>query len=472
MQKTLPRSFGLGLKAFFIIVLMLLLWIPLLFIDHLVSERQNLQRDVISDIAKSTSQSQLITGPILVLPYRKIERQWKTLDDGSRIQEQRTVRGRLYFLPDRFNYRGHFATEQLNRGIYQARLYKNEGHLSGHFALPARFGISEHFADYQFEQPFLAIGISDVRGIRNTVEAYINKSGEPKQDLLFEPGSGEPGLGSGIHAPLPDLEQDGSAQHFDFVINLDLQGTSRFQLNPIGRESTAMLESNWPHPGFFGNFLPVSREITDKGFKAHWQTNFFATNMEERLLSFLRNCAAKNGSGCVSYDHNGYPRSDFHQQSFGVNFIEPVDQYRKTDRAIKYGLLFIGLTFAVFFLFEVLKRLAIHPMQYTMVGFALALFYLLLLSLSEHIGFLPAYLTSAGACVLLIGIYVSGILGSLKRGLALSGLLLALYALLYALLGAEDYALLIGSILVFGLLAAVMLLTRKLDWYAFSRRED
>jgi len=472
MQKTLRRPFGLGLKAFFIIILMLLLWIPLLFIDNLVSERQRLQRDVIADIAQSTSQSQLITGPILVLPYRKIERQWKTLDDGSRIQEQRTVRARLYFLPDSFNYRGNFATEQLNRGIYQARLYKNEGHISGHFALPAQFGISEHFADYQFEQAFLAIGISDVRGIRNTVEAYINKSGEPKQDLPFEPGSGEPGLGSGIHAPLSHLKQDGRAQRFDFVINLNLQGTSRFQLNPVGRETTALLESDWPHPSFFGNFLPVSREVNEQGFKAHWQTNFFASNMEERLLSFLRNCTAKNGSDCNSYDHNGYARSGFQGQSFGVNFIEPVDQYRKTDRAIKYGLLFIGLTFAVFFLFEVLKRLPVHPMQYAMVGFALALFYLLLLSLSEHIGFLCAYLTSAAACVLLIGFYVSGVLRSLKRGLALSGLLIALYALLYGLLGAEDYALLIGSILVFGLLAVVMLLTRKLDWYDFSRKDD
>jgi len=241
MQKTLRRPFGLGLKAFFIIILMLLLWIPLLFIDNLVSERQGLQRNVIADIAQSTSKEQLMTGPVLVLPYRKVERQWKTLDDGSRIQEQRTVQGRHYFLPDSFNYHGNFATEQLNRGIYQARLYKNEGHISGHFSLPAQFGISENFADYQFEQAFLAIGISDVRGIRNTIEAYISESGEQKQDLPFEPGSGEPGLGSGIHALLPNLKQDGSAQRFDFVINLDLQGTSRFQLNPIGRETTAQL---------------------------------------------------------------------------------------------------------------------------------------------------------------------------------------------------------------------------------------
>jgi len=465
MQKTLRRPFGLGLKAFFIIILMLLLWIPLLFIDNLVGERQRLQRKVIDDIAQSTSKEQLITGPLLTLLYRKIERNWKTLDDGSRIQEEREVRGRRYFLPEHFDYRSTLTTEQLNRGIYQARLYKSDGHINATFVLPEQFGISENFTDYQFEGAYLSIGISDVRGISNDIAgSFKSTADKPQQDLNFEPGSQVSGLGGGIHAPLPDVTMDGKAQAFAVSINLDLQGTSRFQLTPIGRETTVLLESDWPHPSFFGNFLPVSRKVTDEGFSANWKTNFFATNMEERLLQHLRDC--------YQNERNSSCSSGFQGQSFGVNFIEPVDQYRKTDRAIKYGLLFIGLTFAVFFLFEVLKRLPVHPMQYAMVGFALALFYLLLLSLSEHIGFLRAYLTSAGACVLLIGFYVSGVLRSLKRGAALSGLLIALYALLYALLGAEDYALLIGSLLVFGLLAVVMLLTRKLDWYAFSRKED
>jgi len=464
MQKTLRRPFGLGLKAFLIIILMLLLWIPLLFIDNLVSERKGLQRTVIADIAQSTSKEQLLSGPVLVLPYKKTERHWKTSSNGDSIQAERQVAGRLYFFPERFDYRGNFKTQQLKRGIYQARLYNNEGHISGHFELPAQLGIRENFSDYQFERAFLAIGISDVRGIRNDIEATLNDSqGSPVKDLHFEPSSGETGLGSGIHAPLPYLRIDGRAQRFDFSVKLDLQGTSHFKISPIGRMTTVLLESDWPHPSFFGNFLPVNREVTERGFKANWKTNFFATNMQERLQQHLHNCQDRTDSSCG----RGYDG-----QSFGVNFIEPVDQYRKTDRAIKYGLLFISLTFAVFFLFEVLKRLPVHPMQYAMVGFALALFYLLLLSLSEHIGFLLAYLTSATACVLLIGIYVSGVLRSLKRGAALSGLLIALYALLYGLLGAEDYALLIGSLLVFALLAVVMLLTRKLDWYAFSRKED
>jgi len=467
MKKTLRRPFGLGLKAFFIIILMLLLWIPLLFIDNLVNERQHLQRNVINDIAQSTSKEQLITGPVLVLPYRKIEREWQTLSDGKQIQKEREVGGRLYFLPETFDYHGNFATEQLKRGIYQARLYKNKGILSGRFKLPAQFGIREDFDDYQFGTAFLSIAISDIRGIQNGIEAYIGETDQAQEVLLFKPSSKEEGMGSGIHAPLDYLQVSEQAQSFNFVIKLDLQGTSRFRISPIGRTTNVTLQSDWPHPSFFGDFLPVKRQVSENGFNAHWQTNFFATNMEERLFQHLR----KPEYGCSKYSSepcdNGYSG-----QSFGVNFIEPVDQYRKTDRAIKYGLLFIGLTFAVFFLFEVLKRLPVHPMQYTMVGFALALFYLLLLSLSEHIGFLLAYLTSAAASVLLISIYVSGVLRSIKRGAALSGLLIALYGLLYGLLGAEDYALLMGSILVFGLLAVVMLLTRKLDWYNFSRKDE
>jgi len=464
MQKNIRRPFGLGLKAFFIILLMLLLWIPLLFIDNLVRERKNLQYQVVADIAKSTSGEQLINGPILVLPFRKTEREWKTLDDGTQVQHQYTVSGRRYFFPQTFDYRGSLATEQLRRGIYQARLYKNQGHISAAFHLPKQFGIRENFADYQFETAFLAIGIKDVRGINKAIEAHIDVPGQAKRPLQFEPGSNVSGLGGGIHAPLALLDANGSAQHFSVEVMLDLQGTSRFRISPTGRTTTVSLQSEWPHPSFFGDFLPLRREVGEQGFSAEWNTNFFATNMKERLLQHLQDCFQNSHSrNC----ENGYSG-----QSFGVDFIEPVDQYRKTDRAIKYGLLFIGLTFAVFFLFEVLKRLPVHPMQYTLVGFALALFYLLLLSLSEHIGFLAAYWVSSAACILLIGIYVSGVLASLQRGMILSGLLLALYAVLYGLLGAEEYALLIGSMMVFVLLAVVMLLTRKLNWYDFSRKEE
>ncbi|MCY1271383.1 Inner membrane protein CreD [compost metagenome] len=445
MSRTL--GFKLGIVALLIVLLM----IPLLLIDGLVDERQQLRDGVLDDIARSSSYSQQITGPLLVVPYRRTVREWKTREStGERVLEEREVRSRLYFLPERFALDGEVKTELRYRGIYQARLFHGTSRISGRFEVPAQFGIREDFADYRFEPAFLAVGISDIRGIKNDLKLRLGE-----RTLGFAPGSGDARLGNGVHVPLEVL--DGSAaQAFDFAFDLQLQGTGQLGVTPVGRDSRVALKSDWPHPSFVGNYLPSEREVRADGFVARWQTSFFATNLEETL----RNCV--RSSRCES----------FSGPSLGVSFVDPVDQYLKSERAIKYALLFIALTFAAFFLFEVLKRLAVHPVQYGLVGLALALFYLLLLSLAEHLGFALAYALSASACVLLVGVYVSGVLHSWRRGAGFTAVLAALYAMLYGLLSAEDYALLMGSLLVFGLLAAVMLLTRKLDWYGLGRGQE
>ncbi|KTC63955.1 hypothetical protein AO262_31235 [Pseudomonas fluorescens ABAC62] len=397
-----------------IALLILLLLIPLLMINGIISDRQQLRDGVVMDIARSSSYAQRVTGPVMVVPYRKTVREWKLNEKlNKRYEETREVRGRLYFLPERFELDGKVQTELRARGIYQARLFHADSRISGRFVLPEQWGISENYADYRFEPAFLAVGISDIRGIENALKLELGS-----QRLEFSPGSQVGWLGEGVHVELPT-------------------------------------QDNKKNPSFIGNFLPTQREITDQGFTANWQTSFFATNLEEAL----RGCLSENSC------------EDFNSRSFGVNFIDPVDQYLKSDRAIKYALLFIALTFAGFFLFEVLKNLAVHPVQYALVGVALAFFYLLLLSLSEHLGFALAYLISASACVLLIGFYVCHVLRSVAHGLGFSAGLAALYGLLYGLLSAEDYALLMGSLLLFGLLGTVMVLTRKLDWYGVGKRK-
>ena len=436
---------NLAIKLGVIGVLIMLLMIPLLLIGGMVSDRQALRDGVLADIARSSSAAQALTGPLLVVPYRKTVREWKThKKTAERYLEEREYRGRLYFLPERFELNGQIATEQRSRGIYQARLYHSDNQITGYFQLPARYGIGEDYADYRFEPAFLSVGISDIRGIENDLKLRLNG-----RELAFAAGSADRLLNSGVHAPLPAL--DGvNGQRLDFAFDLKLQGTAQLSVTPLGRETLVQLSSDWPHPSFIGEFLPVTREINGNGFSARWQTSFFATNFAEAL------------DDCVSRDDC----HAFNSREFGVSFVDPVDQYLKTDRAIKYALLFIALTFAGFFLFEVLKRLAVHPVQYGLVGLALALFYLLLLSLSEHLPFATAYAVAASACVALLGVYLASVLRSVLRGAVFAASLAALYALLYGLLSAEDYALLMGSLLVFGLLAGVMLLTRKLDWYA------
>lgn len=440
---------NLTIKLGAIALLILLLLIPLLMINGIIQDRQQLRDGVLEDIARSSSYSQRLSGPLMVVPYRKVVRTWKLNEkNNQRYQEVGEERGRLYFLPERFELDGNVQTELRSRGIYEARLFHADNRISGHFSVPVQLGIKEDFADYQFDQPFLAVGISDIRGIENALKLELND-----QRLDFIPGSQVGWLGEGVHVTLPALDTRQSTEA-TFGFDLRLQGTGQLQVLPVGKTSKVSLASNWPHPSFIGNYLPAQREITDQGFTANWQTSFFSTNLQEAL------------SRCVS----GNDCESFNGRSFGVSFIDPVDQYLKSDRAIKYALLFIVLTFAGFFLFEVLKSLAVHPVQYALVGVALAFFYLLLLSLSEHIGFALAYLVSASGCVVLIGFYVCHVLRSVRHGLSFSAGLAALYGLLYGLLSAEDYALLMGSLLLFGLLGVFMVLTRKLDWYGIGQK--
>lgn len=437
------RAFAIKLGTIAFLILMLM-W-ALSMIDGLIDERQMQREYVVQDIARSSSYAQKITGPVLVLPYHKKVRKWETNSKTrERVAVEREVEGRLYFLPEKFSLNGNVLTETRSRGIYEATLYHANSNISGHFELPAHFGIEEHFNDYRFETPFISMGINDIRGIGNALKLNINE-----KSYNFKPGSQVSMLGSGVHAPLGSVDELKQKQ-LAFEFDLKLQGTWKLDVTPVGKESSVVLKSDWPHPSFVGEYLPAKHEISDQGFSARWNTSFFSTNMEEAL------------SACVLKEQC----NDFTKRSFGVSLINPVDQYLKSERAIKYALLFIALTFAGFFLFEVLKNMAVHPVQYGLVGLALAFFYMLLISLSEHIGFTFAYLLSSTACVALIGFYVSAVLGSLVRGAGFGAGLAALYAMLFALLNSEDYALLMGSLLLFALLGVVMVLTRKLDWYS------
>lgn len=437
-----PLGFKLGMIA----LLMLLLLIPLLMISGLITERQHQRDSVLRDIGQSASFEQQVAGPMIVVPYRKTERSWVE-KEGQNVPQTRTVSGLLYVLPETLDAGLKVDTELRARGIYQARLFHAKGTLSGRFKLPAHWGVEGNVEDYRFDTPFLVVGISDVRGIENLPALRLGE-----RTLAFEAGTGLDWLQGGIHAPLPELNLQQGGE-LDFAVDLALQGTGELHVVPVGRSSTVNVQANWPHPSFIGNYLPNRREVTASGFTAHWQTSFFATNLED----VLRRCTADQG--CAGFEG----------RAFGVSFIDPVDQYLKSDRAIKYAVLFIGLTFAAFFLFEVLKAMSVHPMQYALVGAALAFFYMLLLSLSEHLGFAPAYGLSAAACVLLIGFYLTYVLHSAGRGVGFAAGLTLLYALLYGLLSAEDYALLMGSLLCFALLGVFMVLTRRLDWSRVGR---
>lgn len=442
-------------KIALVAVVMLLLQIPIETIRGLVSERQQRRNGVIAEIARGTAEAQRIAGPVLYVPWtRRSVETTTTKDDGGRersVSRERIEHGQVAFLPEALSVEGSIELQEKHRSLYKAHLYTLHAVLRGRFSLPAGLGLPQGGGTLVFGKARLVLGIQDPRGIRDGVQ--LEWDGGP---LPLRPGGIDAaGLANGVHAELGSLEASGSktASSHDFRIVLPLVGTERLELVPVGAVTTVSLASKWPHPGFGGRILPdAGTRVSGDGFSAQWRTSHFATNLaqlHERCVR-SRQCDA------------------FNQHTLALSFVQPVDLYQTVERAVKYGILFIGLTFAAFFLFEVLQRRALHPVQYALVGFALALFFLLLIALAEHLGFALAYAIAASACVALNGYYVAHALQSARRGAAFGAALAALYGLLYVILRAEDHALLMGSVLVFACLALAMIATRRVDWYAIG----
>lgn len=414
--------------------LMILMIIPVTQLMNVIEERSGYRQSVVGQVSESTSRAQRILGPLIVIPY--IEREEKKDDKGQPIVQR--VRHHRYLLPENLQVSGKPNVEVRKLGIYQTQVYQ------GPLKFQVKFGQPD-LADLQrsnvtLEQPYLLVALSDSRGIKS-----ISPLASAQPPTTFEPGTRVDALPQGIHAPLQlaALQKEG----LDADFTLTLAGTSSLSLVPLGRSSELTLQSNWPHPNFLGNFLPDERKVTEKGFSARWRSTWFANNI---------NSAFHYDDGII--DEDKLP-------AFSTSLIEPVDHYQLTERAVKYAVLFIGLTFMAFFLFETLTGLRVHPIQYLLVGAALVLFYLILLAFSEHFGFATAYLLASVACSGLIAFYLSAVLRGKRRGAMFAGSLLMLYGVLYLLLQSEDNALILGAGLLFAILAGIMLLTRKLDWY-------
>ena len=249
--------------------------------------------------------------------------------------------------------------------------------------------------------------------------------------------------------------------NLDTRLRFALGGTESLALAPLGRHNRVVLESSWPHPQFNGDFLPRSRRVDARGFHAEWEVSSLASNAQAQYLGGMTSPSPRRSDATGDSAAAGL-------EAIGLSLVDPVNVYSQADRASKYGVLFVVLTFGGFFLFELIKRLPIHPIQYGLVGLALAIFFLLLVSLSEHVAFGVAYLVASGACIGLLGFYLSHVLRSRARGLGFAAMLAMLYAALYGLLVSEDNALVLGAGLLFVILAVAMVVTRKIDWYALG----
>lgn len=438
---------GLLLKLLAIGGLAAALGVPLLMIGQKVLEREARQHAVQRDIAASAAEAQRVTGPLVAFACSESYWEWVVPQGGRKEDAVRERRRRpcppLVVLPERLRVSGTVQTEVRRRGIYAARVYRGELRLAGEIRIPAP-AAGTGPDERRYSDPALVVAITDPRGLKGMPRlAWLGET------RMMQPGAGPSGLGNGLHLPLGAGAAPGSAT---FALDLALAGTERLEIAPVARETEVHLASGWPHPSFVGRYLPDLREVGDTGFNATWRTTHFATGAPEEW----RRALAAGAAG--------------HANVLGVAFVEPVHFYALAYRATEYGFLFVALTFGLFLVAETLKGVRIHAVQYGLVGLALAVFFLLLLALAEHVGFVPAYVAAASACVALLAFYARHVFGSRRAAALYSGWNVALYGVLYVVLRSEDHALLLGATVVFAALAAAMVATRRVDWYALSDR--
>jgi inner membrane protein len=430
-QTVTAKVLGIG-------VLALLMTIPLLQVRGLVSERQQLRADALRQIAQGWGGQQVLGGPVLVVPTLR------QLAPEGPATAARWQAGSESMLADALKLDVAMAVTTRSYGIYAAPVFVATVKLGAQFRAQdiAQYRRASD-APWQGGKAELRLPVGDLRGLQEITELRIN--GQPAR---FESSAERLGAWPTVVVPI-DLDALGE-QPIDVQIGLKLAGTEALQLLPLARGTDVTMRAPWRDPSFVGAALPLEHAIDANGFSAHWH-----------LLDLNRSY----GQHWVDGDAGMLPA--LQASTFGVQLYQPVDVYQRNVRAGKYGLLFIAMTFVAFFLFEVLKRLRVHPVQYLLVGAALATFYVVLLALSEQIGFGPAYALAAVAVAVLVGGYAMAVLRARRAGLLLGGVLGLIYAMLYGLIAAEQYALLIGALVLLAMVGLMMYLTRRIDWYAY-----
>ena len=437
-----------GGRALLIAAIGLVMLIPLLLVQGLVGERMQRQDSVTWEIARFWGQNQTIVGPILVAPIET--RSPPAADDEfghawvKVAKPHKGPRGHVVVLPEALDIAASLPHEVRQRSIFDAIVYRATTTVRADFALPDLAALAGPDTDPEaaiaWDRAQLVLGISDTAAIR-----AIGETAFGGETPAFEPGTGlATGLGPGIHAA---VGIDPSAATLSFSSTLELNGSGTFFVSPVGKTTRFRLSSDWPHPSFGGAFLPAEHEISDDGFSAAWEIPHLARPFPQAWIE-------TPGGDKPVYS----PAS----HAGGVRIYQPVDLYQLTARAAKYGVLFVALTLLTFFILECVSRCRLHVVQYGVIAGGLVLFFLLLLSLAEHIGFAAAYLVAAGAEIAVIVAYAAAALADRRQATIAAAVLAALYVALYFVLKAEDYALLAGALLLFGALAATMYATRNL----------
>lgn len=454
----------LFIKLAALAAVIVLLLIGLGLIEDVVHDRQRYRSLTAQSVADSLAGPQTLMGPMI---HSACVETWEV--ETGKGAERRMVEQRREFMltamPEQLKLTTGAAMEERARGLHKVNAFNLKTQVTAQWASLASLQPASTMKDSRMNcgAPIVMMAVGDARGIR-TAQLSLGE-----QTLALKPGTFHPTYSRGLHAPLPESLRS-SKDALTATLELELVGTERVSIVPLGGSTEVLMTSGWPHPSFTGRFLPSEREVKADGFSARWRLSSLATTAQADVASGKPVCLGSYTDGAPD---QAIGRADC-TDSFTVAFVDPVNPYSLSDRATKYGLLFIALTFVAVGLLELMGKgrhaapLRVHPVQYLLVGSALCSFFLLLVSLSEHVPFGVAYAMAAAACVLLLGYYASHVLGGLARGIPLGAGVAVLYGLLYVLLQLEQTALAVGAIALFLVLAAVMVLTRKVNWYGLS----
>ena len=458
-----------GRKLLLAILVGVALAIPIFMVWALVYDRQTRSEEARASITEGWGGPQVMSGPVLVIPYKQTITEMSD-SGGKQVTRTRTVDKELALDPEAVDVASAVKPELRERSIYQAVVYDASARGSARFAFPpdlARYGVDP--AKLELNRAELRFGLSDPRGLG--ANPSVRLDGRP---VRLQPGAGG-GLGSGFFAfvDVSAMRAKSLVVEFDY----ELRGNSSLAIEPRGGDIHWKVASSWPHPSFGGGFLPGTRAIRSTGFDADYRIGNLSLG---RTLVTTADAGGTSVGGAAGTSDSVTESAvevvpAAHARPLGqtasISLIQPVDLYSQVDRATKYGFLFIGFTFMALLMFDLIAGVRVTAVEYLLMGAAIVLFFVLLLAFSEVIGFAAAYVVASVAIAGLNTAYSAAVLGSWKRGLVIGGLLIALYAVLYILLGLEDFSLLIGSILLFLALAGVMYATRRIDWSGTAAQE-
>lgn len=430
---------SLSLKLIIITFLMLILLIPASMIKSIINERQNLREQTIREVSQKWANEQNINGPILTIPL--------TYEEKIKDDEDKEYTKYFNILPEDLNINGQIDPTRLRRSIYEVVVYKSNLNINGLFNINKPID-ENNLKRINYNQAFITMGVSDLRGIKSQI--ILDWDGTK---IEVEPGSRIPNIiPSGVTIDLPDLT-DKITDDQPFEMDINLQGSQNISFIPLGKTTQVNINSEWPDPSFNGSFLPDEREVSESGFTASW-------NVLQLNRNYPQSWTGSTNAGNIK------------ASSFGIDLILPINDYLKSMRAAKYAAMTIALTFLIFFVIEILNNRRIHPFQYTLVGLALLLFYVLLISISEHLNFNMAYGISSIIVVGMITLYSMSIFKKNKLSLILMSILTSVYGFVFSTMQLTEYALLMGSLGLALILGLTMYFTKNINWYKLSEHRS